>query len=123
MHLTRVLLHAAVVLVGAVVALGAVAVHRSMLMQVPWGLVLALATTFAVLRALHHTGLRTLGATYTLGWLVVCGAAVLGRPEGDYVLAGDLRGYGLMAGSFALCVLGVASLAPARVSRRVGPAT
>ena len=34
-----------------------------------------------------------------------------GRPEGDYALAGDVRGYGLMGVGFVLVALGVASLA------------
>jgi hypothetical protein len=58
-----------------------------------------------------------LAASYCLGWLVVFGVAVAGRPEGDYVLAGDLAGYAMMATAFALVVLGVSAL-PGHGGRR-----
>ncbi len=35
---------------------------------------------------------------------------VLGRPEGDFALASDLRGYGLMATGIVLVVVGLVGL-------------
>ena len=50
-------------------------------------------------------------AAYCLGWVLVIGFAVAGRPEGDFAVAGDLAGYTLMGTGLVLVVLGVASLA------------
>ena len=47
---------------------------------------------------------------------------VVGRPEGDYALAGDLAGYALMAAGFVLVVVGIVGagrlLAPLAVGAR-----
>lgn len=93
-------------LVGAATSVAAIAVHRSG----PGWLTLAVSATLGVAWALRSTGTPRLAAAYCLGWLVVLGLALAGRPEGDYVLAGDTAGYLLMATGFALVVLGVTSL-------------
>lgn len=93
-------------LIGAATAIAALAVHRSG----PAWLVLAVAASVAVAWGLRSTGTPRLGAAYCVGWLVVLGFALAGRPEGDYVLAGDTAGYVMMATGFALVVLGITSL-------------
>jgi hypothetical protein len=108
----RVLWHAGAVLLGAAVSLASVAVYRTAVLQIPVGLVLALAATFSVPWALVQTpGNRRLTTSYAAGWLAVFGLVLFGRPEGDYALAGDFDGYALMAAGFLLVVIGVSSLA------------
>jgi hypothetical protein len=48
---------------------------------------------------------------YVAGWLAVLAVALLGRPEGDYVIANDVRGWAMILGGLGLVVLGVVSLA------------
>lgn len=96
----------AAALVGTGTAVAAIAVHRS---GAAW-LALAVTASFGVAWALRSTDTPRLGAAFCLGWLVALGFAIAGRPEGDYVLAGDAAGYALMATGFGLVVLGVTSL-------------
>ena len=112
----RLIAHLGALLLGGVVALAALMVHRS---AFPWGLLLALATSVSVPWRLLCSRLPRTGTTYAVGWLVVLGVALGGRPEGDFVLAGDLEGYALIAASLAVLALGVASL-PGR-HRHPGP--
>jgi hypothetical protein len=101
-------------LLGAAVAIGALAVHR---MLVPLGLLLALGATFATAWWL----LRAVGRTafwYVVGWLAILVVAVVGRPEGDYVIANDIRGWSMIAAGLVLVVIGLVSLAG---SRRLDP--
>ena len=92
--------------VGAATAVAAIAVHRSG----PVWLALAVVASLAVGWALRSTGTPRLAAAYCLGWLVVLGYALAGRPEGDYVLASDGAGYVMMTTGFLLVVLGITSL-------------
>lgn len=100
--------HLGCLLLGALVALTAVLVHRTLF---PLGELLAVATSFAVpwwlLRSRHP---RTAGS-YVVGWLAVLVVLVAGRPEGDYVVAGDVRGYLLLAAGFAMIVVGIVAFA------------
>jgi hypothetical protein len=105
--------HAGCVLLGVLVALGAVAVHRAYL---PLGLVLALATTFSVPWRLLLSRWPRTATSYVVGWIAMFGLVIVGRPEGDYALAGDVPGYSLMAAGFVLLVVGIVSLG--RSSRR-----
>jgi hypothetical protein len=105
--------HLTCLVVGAAVALGAVLVHRS---AFPFGLGLAVATTFAVPWWLLGSARPRTAASYVVGWLVVLGLVVRGRPEGDYVLAGDLEGYSMLGVGFLLVVVGIVSLAGRRRS-------
>ena len=105
--------HLAGVLAGALVALAAIAVHRSG----PAWLVLAVVVSVAVPVLLRGTTVPRVASSYCLGWLVVFGGAVAGRREGDYVLAGDLAGYTLMGTAFVLVAIGVSAL-PDRRRRR-----
>jgi hypothetical protein len=93
-------------LIGAATAVAAIAVHRSG----PGWLALAVAASLGVAWALRSTGTPRLGAAYCMGWVGVLGVGLAGRPEGDYVLAGDTAGYVIMATGFALVVLGITSL-------------
>lgn len=102
-------------LIGAATAVAAIAVHRSG----PGWLTLAVTASLGVAWGLRSTGTPRLGAAYCLGWLVVLGFALAGRPEGDYVLASDTAGYVMMATGFALVVLGITSLGRGEV----GPGT
>jgi hypothetical protein len=103
--------HLGCLVLGAAVALGAVLVHRS---APPLGLLLALASTFAVpwwlLRSVHPRQ----AATYVAGWLAVLATVAAGRPEGDYLIAGDAPGYLLLASGVVLVVLGLVSFAGGR---------
>lgn len=95
----RRLLAAAVTLVlGAAVALGAVALHGY-----GWGLVLGLLTTVACLVALPGGWARL---PFGIGWSVlVVSAAELRRPEGDVVIARDDRaGWVLLAAAVVVLV-------------------
>lgn len=103
----RLLPHLACLVLGAAVALAAVAVHRT---ASPVGLVLALASTFAVPCWLLRSVRPRTAASYVVGWLVVLGLAVDGRPEGDYALAGDTAGYALLGSGPVLLLLGVVAV-------------
>jgi Family of unknown function (DUF6113) len=103
--------HLGCVVVGALVALASVVVHRS---AFPWGLLLALATTVAVPWWLLVSPWPRTAASYVVGWLVLLGFVVVGRPEGDYALASDLQGYSLMVAGMVLVLMGIVALAGGR---------
>jgi hypothetical protein len=111
--------HLGCLLLGAAVALAAVAVHRS---AWPAGLVLALVTTFAVPWWLIRSRRPGTAASYVLGWLAVLVLVALGRPEGDYALASDFEGYALLVSGLPLVLVGIVSLAGGRGSRAGGAA-
>ncbi|HET6626360.1 MAG TPA: hypothetical protein VFG63_08215, partial [Nocardioidaceae bacterium] len=90
--------HGVAVLVGAAVSVASVAVHRSVVLGFPLGLLLALLTTFATAWAMRDM-LPALATSYAAGWLVPFGFVLSGRAEGDYAVASDLRGYGLVLGA------------------------
>jgi hypothetical protein len=105
-----VLLKAACLLLGVAVALGALAVHRS---TAPFGLVLAVGTTYVVAWWLAtRTPVGTV--LYVAGWLGVLGMALAGRPEGDYVIASDVRGWSMIVAGLGLVVVALVSLAVRR---------
>jgi hypothetical protein len=105
--------HLGCLLLGALVSLASLLVHRSLL---PLGLLAALAASYAVpLWLLRSSRPRTAGS-YVIGWLAVLVVAVVGRPEGDYVVAGDVPGYLLLAGGFGLIVVALVSFAGGRSS-------
>ena len=110
-----VLRHAGCLLLGVLVALGAVGVHRS---AFPLGVLLAVAATWAVPWWLLRSAWPRTAASYCVGWLAMFALVVAGRPEGDYALAGDLAGYALMAAGFALVVVGIVALAGSSRSDR-----
>ena len=105
--------HLGVAVLGVLASLAALVVHRS---GTGW-LVLAVGASVAAAWVLRGTSSPRLAATYSLGWLLVFGVAVTGRPEGDYVLADDLAGYSLMAVAFVLVALAVTALPGRRAPR------
>jgi Family of unknown function (DUF6113) len=108
-----VLRHAAALLLGALVALASVAVHRS---AFPFGLLLAVVTTYAVPWWLLRSTRPRTAASYVAGWLVLFAGVVTGRPEGDFVMAQDVKGLTLMLAGLGLVVVGVVSLTRTRPS-------
>lgn len=105
--------HVGTFLLGAVVALACLAVHRRVAgpgQLVPWGVALAVAASWGAGWWLRGCRRPRLATSYALGWLAVFSAALLGRPEGDYVVAADLRGYALMATGLGVLVVAVAGL-------------
>jgi hypothetical protein len=111
--------HAGCLLLGAAVALAAVAVHRS---AFPVGLVLALLTTYAVAWWLIRSRRPRTAASYALGWLAVLLAVTLGRPEGDFALASDVEGYALLIAGLPMLLVAIVSLAGGRGPRSGGAA-
>jgi hypothetical protein len=85
------------VLLGAAVAVAALATHRS-----PSGAVAAMATTLVAMWALRCWWGRAVLA-FAAGWSVTMLAAVVGRGEGDYVVSSDPMGWLLIG--FAVVVL------------------
>jgi len=102
---------------GSLVALAALVVHRSAL---PWGLLLALVTTFAVPWWLLRSSAPRTAGSYVVGWLALLGLAVTGRPEGDFVVAADAPGYALLVAGLVLVLVGVVSFP--RTRARLGGA-
>jgi Family of unknown function (DUF6113) len=110
-----VLRHLLSLLTGAVTGLAAVTVHRELF---PAGLVLALAATFAVLWWLRRSPWSHTAASFALGWVVVLGVVLAGRPEGDYLIAADLPGYALLAASLVMVLVGLLAAAGRRQADR-----
>jgi len=105
---------------GASTALGGFVVHRhverQLLVDLPWGLALALVTLFAVVRAAGEvSGVHGLAASAG-GWVLIALLVQSPRPEGDFLLAGDALGYGFLLGGMA--VLGVAVVTGVTAERR-----
>lgn len=98
--------HLGCIVLGAAVALAAVAVHR----HGPAGLLLAVLTS-ALTPALLATSRRPpLATTFAAGWLVVLVLVLVGRPEGDYAVASDWAGYTLMLSSLLVVTAGASGL-------------
>ncbi len=116
---------------GACVGVLALLVHRLGGTTLPWGLLLAAAVSVAVSAAaavLGDGGL--LPVAYGLGWGVAVLTALAGRPEGDYLVAADWRGWVLLVGVtgavVVTTVLGMVVVRPARTPSEPatpGPAT
>lgn len=103
--------HTAVFLLGVAVSLAALAVHRTLVLGQPVGLLLGLATTFAVAWALRSSPWPRLMTTYAAGWVVLLGLAAVGRPEGDLIVVADTEGYALIGGGLVLAMVAVLTLA------------
>lgn len=118
----RVALVLAALALGAGVGLLALAVHREGGASVPWGLVLACAASAA-----GSVGLQTLGAGpavltgYGAGWCLLVLTVLVGRPEGDYLVSGDARGWGfLLVASGSVLVATVVGVVTASARRPPG---
>lgn len=92
-----------VLVLGFLVGLAAVAVHPW-----TWGLLLAAAATLVTAYALPPGWVTRL--PYAAGWIAPVVLGMVPRPEGDYAIAGDAHGYGLVAVGMVLIVLTTATL-------------
>lgn len=81
---------AALLVLGAAVGLASVATH-----ELTWGLPLAATASVAMLVALPPVWWAR--ASFGLGWGIAGGYLSQTRPEGDYVIATDVRGYLVVA--------------------------
>jgi hypothetical protein len=105
---------AASVGLGAVSCLVGAVVHREAVFAggyavLPYGLLLALATTWSVGKAMQDVFGAAGGICVVVGWLTALSLLLLGRPEGDFVVANDFLGWGLLAGGVIVLGLLVAS--------------
>lgn len=99
----RILVALACLLGGAATGLAAVLVHGHW-----WGLPLAVAATLATLVALPGGWWRRL--PYGVGWAVMVGIATPERPEGDYLIAADARGYVLLAAAVVVLIAAMVAI-------------
>ena len=99
---------AALVFVGAYLCVVAAIAHRHTVdvsgIGVPWGLVLALVATAAIVLAASEL-VRVGGAWLGLGWAAMLTALQL-SPGGSYLVATDWLGLAFAAGSLVLIVWG-----------------
>ena len=89
---------------GVLVSAAAVLLHGLW-----WGLPLGLLTTAAVLVALPAGWCRL---PFALGWGLTLAVLAPSRPEGDYLVAGDLPGYTLLAAGVGVLLAGFVGLRP-----------
>ncbi len=69
----------------------------------PLGVMASLLAAFTLSPGLPRVG-------FTLGWVGLLGYVVLGRPEGDWAIAADWRGYGLLGCGLLLLAFAVSTL-------------
>ncbi|CAN5899923.1 hypothetical protein BH20ACT6_BH20ACT6_01410 [soil metagenome] len=104
---------------GVCVGVLALVTHRLGGTALPWGLALAAAVSVSVSAALGVLGAgRAALVGYGLGWGAAVVVALGGRPEGDYLVAGDPLGWGLLLGVFGAVV--VATVVGVAVARPAG---
>jgi hypothetical protein len=72
-------------------------------LMVPWGLLLGLASALAVVVLARQFG-RAHGFLAVGGWIIGLAAILLGRPEGDFVIASDLLGWAFLLAPIAVLV-------------------
>jgi len=101
--LARVVAAPVLLVLGAGTALATVALH-----ELAWGLPLAVAATVATLVALPPGWWSRL--PFALGFTAFVGWVVEPRPEGDYAISSDWRGYVVVGGALLLLVVGIATL-------------
>lgn len=95
---------------GAASGLASVAVHDKSWLWFVLALAAPLATTIAVAAGL-------LRVAFVAGWFGVLMLAVLGRPEGDYAISSNVRGYSLLGAGLLILALAVATIPrPVRTS-------
>jgi hypothetical protein len=111
----RVLLALVLLAVGAGSAVAAVAVHGRW-----WGLVLATAAVLVSLAALGPGWSTRL--PFAVGFVGVVGRLALTRPEGDFVLAADARGYLFLLLTLVVAGTTLATLPRPGTGRRRGEA-
>lgn len=109
----RLALAVALALGGAATAVAGIAVHAQ-----TWGWPLAVLAPVAVALALPRGWWSR--TPWCVAWAGTVLAASSARPEGDYVIAADLPGYGLLAVALAGLILGLVGLAPGRARQDAG---
>lgn len=95
--------------VGAAGGLAAVLLH-----QRGWGLALGLAAAVASALALPRGWWSRVA--FMLGWMGAVAWAAVPRPEGDYLIPANASGYALLAGSFVVLLVALATSGPTRRS-------
>lgn len=103
-----------VLLVGAVTAVAAVAVHGRW-----WGLGLVVLAVGAVLVALAPGWTTRLA--FAAGFVPVVARLAIPRPEGDYAVADDPQGYLLLLLTVVVAFWSIATLPRPRRGRGPGP--
>jgi Family of unknown function (DUF6113) len=97
--------------VGAVVGVGGALVHRQAFrpagVLLPWGLVLALATAFAVTVAAGRIARGPGAFGVAIGWAAILLWLQQVRPEGDYLFAADFLGNAYVFGGMLTVALAV----------------
>lgn len=96
------------VAVACLVGGGATAVASVLVHGTWWGLALALAATAATVVALPGGWWRRL--SFAVGWSVMVAVLAPERPEGDYLVAANARGYVLLGAAVAVLVSGMVGL-------------
>ena len=105
------LAHVVALVLGVAVGVASLAVHRDELGGFPAGLLLVAVTSVYVGWALRRFGATgRVAASYCLGWLAVLTYVLVGRPEGDFVIAADVDGYTLIGVGLVVVVLLVSAL-------------
>lgn len=99
----RLLRALALLAAGVVVGTAAVLLHGLW-----WGFALGLATGVACVLALPP-GLTT-RVVFAGGWTLAVAVLMLPRAEGDYLVGGDVRGYGVLVLTAALLLLAMATV-------------
>ena len=92
---------------GAATGVAAVAVHAT-----AWGWPLAVGAALAVAFALPPVWWGR--PVFCGAWAATVFALSAPRPDGDYVVSGDLAGYGLLVVAVLMVLVGVATLARGR---------
>ncbi|MGH1562036.1 DUF6113 family protein [Mumia sp. DW29H23] len=92
---------------GVVLCIGGLVVHRHVDLHVPWGLILALAALLVTLRAAGLVAGVAGAVVLALAYGVVLLLTMSSRPEGDYLVAADALGYAFLLGSLVVLGLGV----------------
>jgi hypothetical protein len=113
----RWLLAIAALLLGGLVGLAALVVHRDAVwvgaVPLPWGAVLAVATPTAIGIALRRRPALLLG--FLGGWLLIIWAAIGGGPGGDFLLMNDVLGWGFLGAN--LLIFGIVMFAAGAARR------
>ena len=95
-------------LLGLVIGVAAVAVHPWW-----WGLLLGVAASTAMLRALPRGVWRV---SYAVAWAIVVALAATPRPAGGYAVAGNVDGYLMIFWAVLMIVVATATV-PKRTSQ------
>ena len=96
---------------GAVICLATLVAHRHVWslfgVDLPWGLVLSLGTTYLIIRAAALLDGPAGALCVALAWVAVLLYLFGGRAEGDYLFASDWLGYSVLIGGLLAVGAGV----------------